>query len=168
MEQDDLRWTKYEPMGVKFRLIVANVADEYGLVSLEFGEEEIDRFIIVYKPEFVPSDEEIEKMTLKYNHKLEDDAIERILSQEQIAPTIVAEKPKKKKKVKNEQEEEAVGEVHAVGTVKRVRRDAAQAIEEIRKKKMLEKAVRDESNIDSLFFEGEEGKEEENKETKNE
>jgi hypothetical protein len=31
------------------RLTVASMADELGLVSHEFGEEEIDRFIIVYK-----------------------------------------------------------------------------------------------------------------------
>ena len=179
MEQDKLKWTKYEPMDMRYRQVVASVADDYGLVSHEFGEEEIDRFIIVYKPEFTPSDDELSRMALKYDRKLDDEAIERIVNPEQVE-----EKPKKpqrrKKNARDAEEEHDVGELklHAVGTVKRVRRDAAQAMEEIRKKKLLttapsmgkeeqtkknaEQAKKEieEPEIDSLFFQGQDELEE--------
>jgi hypothetical protein len=50
--------------------IISQVAENFGLVSHEFGEYGIDRFIIVYKPEYEPSDEEIARMNLKYTEKL--------------------------------------------------------------------------------------------------
>jgi len=43
----ELKWIHYPPMDRFHRLIVASLADEFGLVSHEFGEEEIDRYIVV-------------------------------------------------------------------------------------------------------------------------
>ena len=44
------------------RFVVAQAAEKSGLVSVEFGEEGIDRFIVVYKPEFQPDDDEVARL----------------------------------------------------------------------------------------------------------
>jgi hypothetical protein len=88
IEDKELKWTQYPPMNQFHRLTVASMADELGLVSHEFGEEEIDRFIIVYKAEFAPSPDEIARLTLRHTHKLADESVERIIAGEPAAPAV--------------------------------------------------------------------------------
>jgi hypothetical protein len=49
---------KFEVMDKVCRAIVHEVADVAGLASFSFGQEEVDRCVIVWKKEFAPSDEE--------------------------------------------------------------------------------------------------------------
>ncbi len=147
--QSDHKWTQYPSLDSEHLCVVAQAAEGCGLVSHEFGEEGIDRFIIVYKPEHQPDDTELARMALKYNEKLDDAAIERILSAKP-ADSVADVAPKRPKPKKAEHEDCVLPEqLHAVGTVKRVRRAAAEAIEEIRLKKAKEKS----QEVNSLFGE---------------
>jgi hypothetical protein len=150
--ESDHKWTQYPPLDTEHRYVVAQAAEGCGLVSHEFGEEGIDRFIVVYKPEHQPDDTELARMGLKYNEKLDDAAIERILSakpeENDGEPPVQPKRPRQKKGAAEEGAEVVVVEkLHAVGTVKRVRRGTADAIEEIRLKKAREKS----QSVDSLF-----------------
>ncbi len=152
--QSDHKWTQYPPLDAEHLYVVAQAAESCGLVSHEFGEEGIDRFIVVYKPEHQPDDVELARMGLKHNEKLDDAAIERILAAkpEESGVEGTAPQQKRPRQKKAAKEEEAAAEavpetLHAVGTVKRVRRGTADAIEEIRLKKAREKA----QSVDSLF-----------------
>jgi len=146
IQTEELRFMQYPPCDVEHRYQVAKEAENCGLVSHEFGEEGIDRFIIVYKPEFEPDDDELARMALKYTRKMDESMIERALNPEDDEE----EKPKKKpkpKKTDDEDEQKVV--LHAVGLTKRVRRGTADAIEEIRRQKSKKKS----DEIDSLFVE---------------
>jgi len=50
---------KLEPMEKVFRAVVHEVAEVAGLTSFSFGQEEEDRYVLMYKKEFAPSDEEL-------------------------------------------------------------------------------------------------------------
>ncbi|KAI0219957.1 Sperm-associated antigen 7 [Lamellibrachia satsuma] len=50
---------RLEPMEKVWRAIVHEVADVAGLTSFSFGQEEIDRYVMLWKKEFAPSDEEL-------------------------------------------------------------------------------------------------------------
>jgi len=50
---------KFEPMNKYERSIVHDVADVAGLVAFSFGEEDVDRFIQVWKKEFSPCEGEL-------------------------------------------------------------------------------------------------------------
>uniref|UniRef100_A0A023G613 Putative actin-binding protein n=1 Tax=Amblyomma triste TaxID=251400 RepID=A0A023G613_AMBTT len=41
------------------RTIIHDVADIAGLTAFSFGEEEVDRYVMIFKKEFAPSDEEL-------------------------------------------------------------------------------------------------------------
>ncbi|GFO00790.1 sperm-associated antigen 7-like protein [Plakobranchus ocellatus] len=49
----------FEPMDKVFRAIVHDVAEVAGLTSFSFGEEEEDRYVMLWKKEFAPSDDEL-------------------------------------------------------------------------------------------------------------
>lgn len=126
--------------------IIAQVAENFNLVSHEFGEYGIDRFIIVYKPEYEPNDDELARMNLKYTEKLNPEQIEKVLSMPPVEE-LEEEKPKRKKK-KAVEEEEPVEKLIAIGTVKRVRKSTAEAIEETRMRKKTSNI-----DVDALFDE---------------
>ncbi|KAL5013951.1 hypothetical protein ScPMuIL_008221 [Solemya velum] len=50
---------QFEPMDKVYRAIVHEVADVAGLTSFSFGLEEEDRYVMIWKKEFAPSDEEL-------------------------------------------------------------------------------------------------------------
>ncbi|CAH1775935.1 unnamed protein product [Owenia fusiformis] len=50
---------KFEPMDKVYRAVVHEVADIAGLVSFSFGQDEVDRYCLVWKKEFAPSDDEL-------------------------------------------------------------------------------------------------------------
>jgi len=50
---------KFQPMDKVCRSITHDVADVAGLTAFSFGEEEIDRYVMIFKKEFAPSDEEL-------------------------------------------------------------------------------------------------------------
>lgn len=51
---------KYEPMDKICRSIVHDVAEVAGLASFSFGESDENRYIMLFKKEFAPSDEELD------------------------------------------------------------------------------------------------------------
>lgn len=51
---------KYNPMGKIERSILHDVAEVAGLTSFSFGEDEESRYVMLFKKEFAPSDEELE------------------------------------------------------------------------------------------------------------
>ncbi|KAM4546378.1 sperm-associated antigen 7 homolog isoform 1-T1 [Fundulus diaphanus] len=51
---------KYNPMGKIERSILHDVAEVAGLASFSFGEDEESRYVMLFKKEFAPSDEELE------------------------------------------------------------------------------------------------------------
>lgn len=146
---------QYPPMSVFHRNIVASLADEFGLVSHEFGEEEIDRYVIVYKSSHAPSADEIARLTLKHTMKMADETVEKIIAG---GGEVQVQQQGRKKvgKVVEEVVDDVVPaeQLRAVGTVKRVRRNAADVMEEVRLKKRMEKIVAPsqvDEEIDSLF-----------------
>ncbi|GFR24971.1 sperm-associated antigen 7 [Trichonephila clavata] len=50
---------KFSPMDKVYRNIIHEVADIAGLCAYAFGEEEIDRYVMVFKKEYSPSEEEL-------------------------------------------------------------------------------------------------------------
>ncbi|XP_023222246.1 sperm-associated antigen 7 homolog [Centruroides sculpturatus] len=50
---------KFEPMDKVSRSIVHDVADVGGLTAFSFGDDEVDRHVMVFKKEFAPSDDEL-------------------------------------------------------------------------------------------------------------
>ncbi|XP_064610455.1 sperm-associated antigen 7 homolog [Liolophura sinensis] len=50
---------KFPAMDKVFRAIIHEVADVAGLTSFSFGQEEEDRYVMLWKKEFAPSDEEL-------------------------------------------------------------------------------------------------------------
>ncbi|XP_028297382.1 sperm-associated antigen 7 homolog [Gouania willdenowi] len=59
--QDTLQQKKqYSPMGKIERSILHDVAEIAGLTSFSFGEDEESRYVMLFKKEFAPSDEELE------------------------------------------------------------------------------------------------------------
>ncbi|XP_061103794.1 sperm-associated antigen 7 homolog isoform X1 [Conger conger] len=51
---------KYNPMSKIERSILHDVAEVAGLTSFSFGEDEESRYVMIFKKEFAPSDEELE------------------------------------------------------------------------------------------------------------
>ncbi|XP_013413441.1 sperm-associated antigen 7 homolog isoform X2 [Lingula anatina] len=50
---------KFESMEKVYRATVHEIADVAGLTSFSFGQDELDRYVMLWKKEFAPSDEEI-------------------------------------------------------------------------------------------------------------
>jgi len=50
---------KFEPMHKTYRAIVHEVADVAGLISFSFGQDEINRYVMLWKKEYAPCDEEL-------------------------------------------------------------------------------------------------------------
>lgn len=57
-DQNRLR-LKYPPMEQVFRAVIHEVSEEAGVTSLSFGQEGVDRYIMLFKKEFPPCDDEI-------------------------------------------------------------------------------------------------------------
>ncbi|KAL3861023.1 hypothetical protein ACJMK2_007116 [Sinanodonta woodiana] len=54
-----LQKKKFEPMDKVYRAILHEVADIAGLTSFSFGQEEQERYVMVWKKEFAPTDDEL-------------------------------------------------------------------------------------------------------------
>jgi len=50
---------KFKPMEKVHRSIVHDIADVAGLTAFSFGEEEVDRYVMLFKKEFAPTDDEL-------------------------------------------------------------------------------------------------------------
>ncbi|XP_046850414.1 sperm-associated antigen 7-like [Xenia sp. Carnegie-2017] len=59
MKDPNQTYFKYPPMDKIERSIIHDVAEIAGITSYSFGEEDIDRHIILFKKEFAPSEEEL-------------------------------------------------------------------------------------------------------------
>ncbi len=108
MQSDDLKFMNYPPSDAEHRFVVAVEAEKCGLVSHEFGEEGIDRFIVVYKPEFEPSDDELARLTLKHTKKMDESRIDNALKEEDTKQAEEERKEAKKRaKIAKKKEAEA-------------------------------------------------------------
>lgn len=59
VQDDTLKEIKMEPMDKVRRSIIHEIAEVAGLAAFSFGEEDVDRHIVIYKKEFVPCAEEL-------------------------------------------------------------------------------------------------------------
>lgn len=50
---------KFSPMAKVHRTIIHDVADIAGLTAFSFGVEDVDRYVMIFKKEFAPSDDEL-------------------------------------------------------------------------------------------------------------
>lgn len=154
-------------MDVFHRNVIASLADEYGLVTHEFGEEEIDRYVVVYKAAHAPSPDEVARLTLKHTMKIADDTVEKIIAAPAPTTSASVQTNKKKPVVEQQQQQQQDDELipteqlRPVGTVKRVRRNAADVMEEVRRKKKMDKiaaaGAAPDHEIDDLFVAPHEG-----------
>lgn len=84
---------KFEPMDKGWRAIVHEVADVAGLTSFSFGIEEEDRYVMIWKKEFAPTDDEINALkagkewNLEMAKELEKQRELERLSAEENVPT---------------------------------------------------------------------------------
>ncbi|XP_036380612.1 sperm-associated antigen 7 homolog [Megalops cyprinoides] len=60
IQDSGMQKRKYDPMGKIERSILHDVAEVAGLTSFSFGEDEESRYVMIFKKEFAPSDEELE------------------------------------------------------------------------------------------------------------
>ncbi|KAK1153290.1 hypothetical protein AOXY_G29665 [Acipenser oxyrinchus oxyrinchus] len=60
IQDSKMQKKQYPPMGKIERSIIHDVAEVAGLTSFSFGEEEESRYVMIFKKEFAPSDEELE------------------------------------------------------------------------------------------------------------
>ncbi|XP_030648730.1 sperm-associated antigen 7 homolog [Chanos chanos] len=60
IQDSALQRKKYDPMGKIERSILHDVAEVAGLTSFSFGEDEESRYVMLFKKEFAPCDEELE------------------------------------------------------------------------------------------------------------
>ncbi|XP_047665570.1 sperm-associated antigen 7 homolog isoform X2 [Tachysurus fulvidraco] len=60
IQDSSLQKKKYDPMGKIERSILHDVAEVAGLTSFSFGEDEESRYVMLFKKEFAPSDDELE------------------------------------------------------------------------------------------------------------
>ncbi|PNF29093.1 hypothetical protein B7P43_G12613 [Cryptotermes secundus] len=59
LQDESLQKHKFEPMEQVYRSIVRDVAEVAGVPAFSIGEEGIDRHVMIFKPEFAPSDDEL-------------------------------------------------------------------------------------------------------------
>uniref|UniRef100_A0A672PRD1 Sperm-associated antigen 7 homolog n=2 Tax=Sinocyclocheilus grahami TaxID=75366 RepID=A0A672PRD1_SINGR len=60
IQDSNLQKKRCEPMGKLERSILHDVAEVAGLASFSFGEDKESRYVMLFKKEFAPSDEELE------------------------------------------------------------------------------------------------------------
>ncbi|XP_023659217.1 sperm-associated antigen 7 homolog [Paramormyrops kingsleyae] len=60
IQDSSVQKKKYSPMGKIERSILHDVVEVAGLTSFSFGEDEETRYVMIFKKEFAPSDEELE------------------------------------------------------------------------------------------------------------
>ncbi|XP_060941429.1 sperm-associated antigen 7 homolog [Limanda limanda] len=115
---------KYNPMGKLERSILHDVSEVAGLASFSFGEDEESRYVMLFKKEFAPSDEELEA----YRNGEEWDpkvAEQRRKLKEQDALEVAASSETKKKEVPTSNYRDKYS--HLIGTS--AAKDAAHTLE---------------------------------------
>lgn len=60
IQDPDKQKIKFDTMDKVGRQIVHDVADIAGLTAFSFGEDEVDRYVMIFKKEFAPSDDELQ------------------------------------------------------------------------------------------------------------
>uniref|UniRef100_A0A6B2E9X4 R3H domain-containing protein n=1 Tax=Phlebotomus kandelakii TaxID=1109342 RepID=A0A6B2E9X4_9DIPT len=57
--KDNRKFIQFPPADKVYRSVVHDVAEIAGLIGMSFGQEGVDRYIVVYKKEYSPSEDEI-------------------------------------------------------------------------------------------------------------
>ncbi|CAB1413745.1 unnamed protein product [Pleuronectes platessa] len=115
---------KYNPMGKLERSILHDVSEVAGLASFSFGEDEESRYVMLFKKEFAPSDEELDayRKGEEWDPKL---AEQRRKLKEQDALEVAASCETKKTEVPNSNYRDKYS--HLIGTS--AAKDAAHTLE---------------------------------------
>ncbi|GAB6018567.1 Sperm-associated antigen 7 [Chamberlinius hualienensis] len=113
---------KFEPMDKTHRSITHDVSDVAGLTAFSFGIEEMDRYVIVFKKEFAPSDEELAAYRRGEEWDPEKAKVAAQLKEQEILDE------KKRKEVQNET---VINKVFKEKHEKRQGREAAKDAEKI-------------------------------------
>ncbi|KAJ6635147.1 Sperm-associated antigen 7 [Pseudolycoriella hygida] len=58
-KDDSRKFIQFQPLDKVYRSVVHDVAEVAGLLAMSFGQEGVDRYVIVYKKECSPSEDEI-------------------------------------------------------------------------------------------------------------
>ncbi|XP_055846220.1 sperm-associated antigen 7 [Episyrphus balteatus] len=84
--KDERRYIEFEPMDKVYRGIIHEVAEVGGLVAISFGIEGHDRYSVVYKREFTPSEDEVKarRNGCHWNEKTAKEYAKMRLEQKQI------------------------------------------------------------------------------------
>lgn len=89
--------SKFEPMDKGWRSIVHEVADVAGLTSFSFGVEEHDRYVMIWKKEFAPTDDEIN--TLRAGKEWDPEKAKELEKQRELERLSAEENPSHQKKI---------------------------------------------------------------------
>lgn len=95
--QNDLEGFRFEPMDKLRRAIVHEVAETAGISSFAFGVEEEDRFVMLFKKEFAPTEEQL--VIYRAGTTYDPAEVSKILTRR--------EEEKRKKMTEEEEEDEA-------------------------------------------------------------
>lgn len=78
--QDDKQTRlKFSPLNKVLRNIVHEIAEDAGMLAHSFGEEEVDRYIMIFKKDFPPTEDELN--ALRNGQEWNDDVAKRLLAQ---------------------------------------------------------------------------------------
>ncbi|XP_050422615.1 sperm-associated antigen 7 [Adelges cooleyi] len=78
--QDDLQTRfKFPPLDQVLRNIVREIAEDAGMLAYSFGEEEVDRYIIVFKKDSLPCEDELN--ALRNGQEWNEDIAKRLVAQ---------------------------------------------------------------------------------------
>ncbi|KAM7298019.1 sperm-associated antigen 7 homolog [Ixodes scapularis] len=83
---------KFEPMSKVHRTIIHDVADIAGLTAFSFGEEEVDRYVMVFKKEFAPLDDEL--AAYRKGEEWDPEKAKAVARQKELAAAALAEQDK--------------------------------------------------------------------------
>uniref|UniRef100_A0A131YYM8 Sperm-associated antigen 7-like protein n=2 Tax=Rhipicephalus TaxID=426455 RepID=A0A131YYM8_RHIAP len=83
---------KFAPMAKVHRTIIHDVADIAGLTAFSFGEEEVDRYVMIFKKEFAPSDDEL--AAYRKGEEWDPEKAKAVARERELAAAALAEQAK--------------------------------------------------------------------------
>ncbi|XP_025418953.1 sperm-associated antigen 7-like, partial [Sipha flava] len=79
VQDDNQTRLKFPPLNKVLRNIVHEISEDAGMLAYSFGEEEVDRYIMVFKKDFPPSEDELN--ALRNGQEWNDEIAKRLLAQ---------------------------------------------------------------------------------------
>ncbi|XP_054273319.1 sperm-associated antigen 7 [Macrosteles quadrilineatus] len=94
LQDDKETRLRFTPMDQVYRGIIHDVAEVAGLMAQSFGEEGVDRYIILFKKEFPPSEDEI--TTLRNGEEWNEEKAKEIVMKRELENKLKAEEASRK------------------------------------------------------------------------